>query len=274
MLKLQRISKSSDIAIRFRVREPIFTRQLSTALFITVALHLAMLFCIDIKAIRPPLFTARPPIVATADIGISTHAEASVTSLQVDKYGLLPRYILEPTNAIPSLPEITFYDVITFQADTSRYSDVTPSFSQLEAVPYRSSLSLHPYIAKGPPFKVLLSGPLASRKIKSQALQNFAKMYRDKTLRDYHIIKINIRIDDKTGEVFWTSLDEPSPKSSLNDLALDMVKSIRFNTKKRSFVTTGTIEVMLSSSLQNTAFTHEVDNVNHIAEASLPEDKR
>jgi hypothetical protein len=246
MLKLQRKAYHKDIAIRLRDSDPVFTKNMLLGIFIAFFLHVTPFLTIKIDSTDEKMQFTRQSITVEADVGASAKGQGVITTLQIDEHGFLPRYILEPEAAIPGLPDMPRV-VVEHQLDNTRGSEVTGEvFTQVETVSYVTSLKRLAYEAVETPVRIRISGPLATRPASVKDFRKLIQTAMEVMLDGEYRVTMNVRVNDKTGEVFWFAIKDSSTSEALDTLAVNMVRKLAFDKENEAFVTEGEIEVLFT----------------------------
>lgn len=254
MLKLQRNSEQSKgITIRFRDDEPFVNRGFVRALFVALFLHLIGFSFISVDSMKIKPLPHYPPALTEIDMGVSSHSKSAATSLHVDEQGLLPRYVLQPEASIPSIPEMPDIDMKFFMENIRSRFSLGDVFFQLEKVPYVSYSGLLSFTEEKFFVKARVVGNLAHRVSSAENLEGFAYDFEKGYFEGRHIVKVEVRVDDRKGEIFWAAVRGSSHNEWIDQLALQAVSNVYFERTDASFVTEGEIEIIFNFPRRNSS---------------------
>ncbi len=246
MLKLQRNAYHREIAIRLRDSDPIFTKNLLLGIAVAIFLHLVPFLTVKIGGIAYKAPINRDPIVVEADMGLSAKGQGVIITLQIDEHGLLPRYVLEPESAIPGLPDMPLA-FVQHRLDNIRGKNAfREAFTQVEVISYLSPMKKLSYKKVEHPIRIRVSGALGVRSPDVRGLQKLAEVIAEATFDGEYRVTMDVRVDDRTGRVFWFAIKNSSNHEVLDSLAANMVRELSFNKEKDAFVTEGEVEVLFT----------------------------
>lgn len=248
MLKLQQVSIRRDIAMRFRSDEPFWCRRFFVALGLALLIHLAGFLLIDIGKLKIPPQQHRITISVDANMGAnSSTMKGTMLTLQIDEHGLLPRYVLEPEASIPVLPEMPEGKIQRSLDHNRGLALVAEHFTQVERVPFRSRLPYLPYVQVISPINLQVTGRLAERKVDLSSVDKMMEMAKRFVNDGQKVVKLSIRIDDRTGKVFWSAIQQSSENKHLDEIASEMVSRLKFDEIRHGFVSEGDVEIHFTS---------------------------
>lgn len=249
MLKLQqRACSHRDITIRFRNNERFLNKSFMYAFLVALAMHFLGMGLISVDSMKVKALVHHTAVAIEADMGIPLDVKGTTAKLKVDEQGLLPRYILEPEMAIPSLPQLPQIVLDSRTQNVKIPTIFKEQFTQLERVPYVSPIESLSFVYGRVPVKVRVFGDLAQRRVFLQKAQIPTPYFEQMLPVGEKIVKIEIHVDDSRGEVFWFEVKQSSYNDKLDKFALEVVSHMLFNRKKSSFVTKGEVEVVLNFS--------------------------
>lgn len=246
MLKLEKIAKTLEISITLRQRERIWSKAFVQALIIAIGLHIfaGLLFNVRLAKIMGSQ-TVFAPILVESDL--STLPDNSVIA-QLDTDEVLPRHIKEPKGSKPALPSIPVKPGFGKDMHLNRTCDSDcDTFQALEAKMYNLefSLSLPSTGSSTKPVIIQTSGRLDHENLVTEGWENMDLSPLSTLANRSYRKTYNVRIENKTGCAFWFEPDCPGANdSSLDSLAENILKNMRFETKENAFVTAGTIEII------------------------------
>lgn len=261
MLKLQRASSHKDIAVRFRGTEPFFNRHFLRALFIALVLHVGGISLVGVTPMKVRSLLHYATVMTEVDMGSSTDDRGAIATLNVDEQGLLPRHVLEPEAPIPRLPDMPWVRVSLHTEHLKGVAHPGSSFAQVESIPYVTPLKSLPFIHIGPPVEIRVGRSLPIQKDSLKALNRSVRQIQRYDSMGKHTVLLEIRIDDRTGEVFWAAVNRSSGVEKLDKYALDLVKAVLFERNNTSFVTDGEVEVAFNFSEENMNVEQQVVHV-------------
>lgn len=246
MLKLTRGAPHREIAIRLRDNEPLLNKNFGRAFLIAVALHLAGFAIVGVTSMKARSLFHYSTVITTADMGIPSEMKGSLTALYVDDQGLLPRYVLEPEASIPLLPEMPDVQVKVQTKNQKDPSYPGNQFTQVEKIPFHSPSLPISFAEVDTPVRIRISGELALREASSQSLDVLMKELKRRVFTGIHAVKVEVRVDDRTGEVFWAAVRESSRVGSIDSFALEVAKNLLFDRQIKSFVSEGEVEILFN----------------------------
>ena len=246
MLKLTRGAPHREIAIRLRDNEPLLNKSFGRAFLIAIALHLAGFALIGVKSMKARSLFHYSTVITSADMGIPSEMTGSLTALYVDDQGLLPRYVLGPEASIPLLPEMPEAQVKVQTKNYKQPSHPGNQFTQVEKIPFYSPTPPISFAQVDTPVRIRISGELGLRKASTQRLEPLVKELQRGGITGFHSVKIEVRVDDRTGEVFWAAVQGSSRVGSIDSLALEVAKTLLFDRQVKSFVSEGEVEIIFN----------------------------
>jgi hypothetical protein len=238
-------SQQTPVTFSIKRKNPVFTSTFLRILAIVFFLHLIPLFIfrIDTSTYKDPPPTL--PINLNADIGISKQSETSLSSIQVDDNGLLPRYVLEPETLLPQLPDLPNTHIeknVKHQKDKTIFEKL---FYQIEHTPYeKESLDL-PLLSKTPKIKVQLAGYLSELEMEELKLPPLFFMNIPSSITDDFHVLFKVKVDERKGEIFWYTLQSSSQVDYIDDLSEEILKTVRFKPSRSGSIVEGEIDLLL-----------------------------
>lgn len=219
MLKLEKTSQWAGLAIRMRERESFFEPRVIKALAIALALH----------AIPLTLFHATPFIFSSTylfpPINVQMELPLQGVSVTASPYIEEEEMLLPPIAVIPAInwsilpPESALAPTLNLETD---------SFQQLEKRIWPEWQEALPMaVAEEPKIKVSVSGELANHKIISSDLLLLEKVKISSTAKQEHV-SYEVRLDQKTGELFWYELIESGGSDAVKLLTEKLLLNFRF----------------------------------------------
>ncbi|MFT4553344.1 MAG: hypothetical protein ACI9S8_001982 [Chlamydiales bacterium] len=246
MLKLTRGAPHREIAIRLRDNEPLLNKKFGKAFLIAIALHLAGFAIVGITSMKPSALLHYSTVITTADMGIPSEMKGSLTALYVDDQGLLPRYVLEPEASIPLLPEMPDVQVKMQTKNQKELSNPGNQFTQVEKIPFLSLIQPISFGQLDTPVRIRISGELALREASSEGMESLMKELQRRVITGVHSVKVEVRVDDRTGEVFWAAVRHSSRIGSIDSFALEVAKNLLFDRQAKAFVSEGEVEILFN----------------------------
>lgn len=235
MLKLEKTSNSSGLAISLRERDGFFEPRLLKALAIALFFHVAALILFHAT---PFYFSSNftfPPIQVQTDSpvqGISAHA-----ALDREEEEFSP----PPLSFVPDLDWISF----------SQTSSLIPSlsldihaFQQMEEKirpQWQEPLALK---LEEPRIQLAISGDLAHLSLiaSDPLLQQMQPMAAD---RIPTFITYQVQLDQRTGELFWYDRIESSDDPAINQLTEKILLKLRFSSPDQLEVIKGNLHFVV-----------------------------
>ena len=246
MLRL--IQHSRDIKIAFHRRETLFTHEFIRALAIAIFVHLAALMLFKIENVIPPELNIITPVNVHTDIGMPSTLDGTFSSaVKVDQHGLLPRYIFDHEMILPALPEMP-KDVIDKSLSLTR-EDHDPSdfFSQIERIDTPVLQEQLNFLDKEQKkCDIHIAGTLADHQLQPYNIDSQNLIAIAQKIEGEYDISFSVKVEDRTGLVFWYSLDKPSDVAEINELAETILKQLRFEPSYDYLITEGIVEFNFS----------------------------
>src|SRR5262245_49532502 len=236
MLKFERISKSLDLNITLRKRDPLFNRSMLQALAIALGIHLVAIFCFPVVSSKfRGSLRMLTPVRVTAD---RAHPADGPISSEIEKEESLG-YLWPPSTrsfALSSLPEMTPY-----LSDDPRI--LSPSVLEEELRhPILALLDPKPEFDK--PLTVRISGPLSQYKRIHSTHLSLPSLP-----EGVYRVSFQVAMENRTGEIFWYDCQELPSNEKILRLAEYILKNMRFENVEEGFVTSGEIEMIFSGVL-------------------------
>ena len=243
MLKIIRSPDGREIAISIREKRPFLTSALIRAFGITMFLHITMGLIFHIQAIKTPHNIVHPPIIVKANMDIYT-GNNQTTAIQVDKNGLLARYVLEPGTALPILPETPTAHINKAVPHTKAPTNTDNVFTQLERAPFSSDDELVlPFKHTQNSIKVDVSGYLADFALESYSLDHDYLSKLPNTIRGSYVITFYVQVEGKSGKIFWHSINTSSQHNMLDNLAEKLLQKLDFQTTPDTIIADGEVSL-------------------------------
>lgn len=222
MLKLEKVSKTLEVSITLRKKEPLFSRNLLLALLFATALHLVAGLLFNVRSF---LFTGSqsliPPVMVDAIMLPPADAAVQV-KLEED---LSPRSVREPKKSDPLFPDWPQREPFIAQGTVEPLWQINP-FVKREFLPSLES----PPPQKGA--RIHFSGSLAKATLVHSPPPP-ALVYQG---------RFEVRLEGSSGTLFWFEPLQFSP----HDHAIEKwLKEFRFRPDPNTFVEAGEIEVQI-----------------------------
>lgn len=244
MLRLERSSPfHQEVAVRFRSREPFLTRPLLIGLAVALLLHLAFFLTVQFHTYSAEKSWLHPPIAVEIDLGPSDSA-ALASSLQIDKHGLLPRYLIAPESSRPELPSLQSEPLSWHSTAEKAHFSLGDAFAQAEQLPYELYSKRLFLPTRYEPIRIALSGPLADRHLVETGLSDLAEprvRYRE---AETYSCQFDVNLEERNGQVFWIALLSSCGYEPLDQRAEQIVRQLRIEGARGEWTTPGVIEVL------------------------------
>lgn len=244
MLKLERVSHDSQIAIFVRDKEHLFNRSFLLALSAAVGFHalIFLLFHISPIKIRWNSTTASPAIVeADLSPGINSMVTASADTALRQRSNLL-----EPKPPMPILQNTPAFSTVRQMEYVKEKNYSINPFAQIEKEVYQPSFSSSVrQKAPLPPVSLVISGPLATRPIVNDGINNISlpslpsKQKDERRLRAVYAVLV----EGGSGKVFWYEKKEKLSLTALETTGEHILRDLRFSPDPTSQVMAGEIEL-------------------------------
>lgn len=239
MLKLEKIGKKWEINIALRRRDTFFSAPLLKAFGIALVLHVLAGVLFQVSPFRiTGSQTLFPPVFVEAQL--ASDAENAVVAL-LEAEEISPRYVKEPrlsTLAMPVLPMSTTLECrpVPLSAPIVCPLDCVAKDRDLSPL---DLLSMQRKKVPTKPIEIIFSGDLADRKILASGLPSSQESIASAPIR----LVYSVQVDDRSGTVFWYDLHGINENSALVAAAEKILKEVRFQMLKDSFVTVGEVEI-------------------------------
>lgn len=220
MLKLEKVSRTLEVSITLRKKEPLFSKNLVFALFFATALHLAAGLLFNIRTF---LFTGSqsliPPVIM--DAVLLPPSDATV-QIKLDEE-LTPRSIREPKKSDPALPDwphhqlpiAKHHEELLWQKNPFEKQEFLPA---LDLPPPKKGVNIH------------FSGPIAQA----------ALLHSPPPPKFTFQGRFHVRMEGSSGTLFWFESQQNNP----HDHAIEKwLKEFRFRPDPNTFVEAGEVEV-------------------------------
>lgn len=217
MLKLEKTSKLSNIAICMRERERFFEPRLLKALAIALIFHLSGLLLFHVT---PFSFTSTftfAPVHVQSDSPVKG-VSAQVFQTREEEELLPPPLSLVPTlDWVSIIPASTLAPAINFKPDALQFLEerVWPKWE--EPLPLK---------LEEPRIQLAISGDLAE--IPWVTSDPLLREMEPLSAKSKAYVTYQVQLDDKTGEIFWYERTESSGVNSIDQLTEKILLNLRF----------------------------------------------
>jgi len=208
--------------------------------------HLLGFLLIDIETLILVEDRPHPPVEVTPYIGNVIHTEGKLSAAQIDAHGLLPRYILEPEAALPKLPKFPDIPVLIRLPHEKDLSSSSGMFQQVERVAYRYAPLSMPLKFNTESVGINVSGLLWDFELKPYELNKDSLDNLPENIKGNYRCTFRVQVQEKTGEIFWYSLNKGSSVDLLDHIAEEYIKELVFETPRTSSISEGEIEIVFS----------------------------
>lgn len=239
MLKLERKSRDGQVSVQFRDKEFIFNRTLWFALACALAYHFLFFVVFNVTPFKISVLTVFPLISVESDtLPKESAAIASDATAITSLHGIpFPKASTPP---LPAHPQ--FLGMIP--SEYIKESNVKDSpFYFVEAGAHLPEIAIPQRKAKNP-VEVLVSGLLADKFVGNGDIdkQMLAALSRMPSPQDMRVV-YNVRVEGKSGKVFWFEAKELTNNASIDALAESIVRNLAFAADASAFETDGEIEL-------------------------------
>lgn len=245
MLKLEKISRSREIMVSLRDRDPRFNRTFIIAFAIAFSLHLlaGVLF-----TIRPFLLDSSelilPPIAASADLSVNRE---SMALAKVDKTERLHRTIPEPRYSVPKVPELTEVTVNRQKEYVMKKELTAAPFAMIEKEVFSPDFTAWESSKQHAPVQILVSGPLADKTIEVNGADSVELPLLNSDMRSNLIRALYaVEVENQSGQIFWYESQQKLENLEYRRLAEKILLNLRFHQDTKAFVTPGEIEIVFT----------------------------
>jgi hypothetical protein len=247
MLKLEKIAKALEISISLRKKEPLFNKAFLHALAIALGLHFAagLLFNVRFVKIMDNQRTLSPVLVES-DASLQT--DYNVVAVTDTEDVFFSRRMSAPVESQPQFLSPSYQEIPnqnTYTHPPCKWD--SDSFWAVETClhdPFFPSLSFAKSTDK--PITVLVSGGLDPEHLMTDGSDQIDPSALAILPNQYYKNSYEIRIDNKTGRVFWYEAKAIGSNKELNKLGERILNEIAFKPKNEGFVTLGMAEILFS----------------------------
>lgn len=244
MLRLERASKSGEIHVQLRTKERFFNSTLCLALGIAAFMHLLAIVFFHVKPFKVESQWVIPAVRVNSEVGAKVEEGDAFVLAQIEEgKQLTPSFKAPPRSrlVLPGLPDSYAALPLTLTEETTsemtvRDKDPSPlqEILPLKQAPLPRSVSYDS-------FEIALSGRLADKEVlkkmvPDQITSSVAGLSR---FRSRHLV----RIDEKTGMIFWHKPLELTKNTILDRKASQILASLRFKPDPQMIDTEGEIEI-------------------------------
>lgn len=242
MLKLA-YSRKRNVRIITHDKESRFSSDLIRALGIAIFLHIAGFIIFNIQDVDTPELKIIAPISVRTESGSGNTSDdgENIASIQIDKHGLLPRYIAEPEMSLPSLPEMPKMALDNKIMHTREDQSLGGHFSQIE---YETAVDKEQlsFLRDQKTCNVHVSGGLADLSLLPYNIDPQYLIEISQNSPGQFRTIFAVKVENKTGEIFWYTQQQPSKLQRINKLAEKILRQLRFTPSRNTLITEGTVE--------------------------------
>lgn len=244
MLKLEKKSHHCPVNVSLRDSGRLLTPNFLRALALAIGVHLLWLVIFQVKPFRIRYAeTVFPPTQVNVDFA---QGQDGTALAQLEGESLTSQPFLEPELSSPELPQMqqaTLKRDLAYPKSTlfpdDPFSLIEERINTYDLLSFSSSSSS---IGKSP-IIVKVSGELATRKLlnKEWNIQELLTRYSDgkkQIVAAYHV-----KVEEKTGKIFWHVLSEPLEKKKLGEIGETVLDQIQFQPNPQGFISSGTVEI-------------------------------
>lgn len=226
MLKLEKISNSLGLALRLRERDSFLNPQLLKALSIALFLHIGGLLLFHISPFQFSSSFIFPPIQVQSDHSsqqaISAHAILDMQ--EEEEFPFPPLRLLLPTIDWINAPlESALEPSLALNLNTLQHSEEKnwPKWEFPLSIPLEEPL-----------IQLTIAGDLAEYPLESYdpKLDQTHRLSEHSPL--YHEVTFQVQLDERRGELFWYERLQSSGIKKIDQLAEQMLLSLRFDPPK------------------------------------------
>ena len=244
MLKLERHSRLGSVDVLLRHRESLLTPRFLLALSLALFIHLTGLLLFQIK----PYFVrdiARlyPPVEISIDFvkGEEGRVEAQISGDKKSFY-----FFDLPTSAptFPLLPLTVSKELLTYQDIPLKKDPFAKLTGELVDDELFHLDKLSPSARPAHPIDIRISGSLSRLKVIDEGWsgRDFPGIGFGKRAKNHHTV-FEVKVDDRTGHIFWHELQNTLKKTALVAYADKILNRMRFEKDPRGFITEGQVEI-------------------------------
>jgi hypothetical protein len=228
--------------------EPFWSRRLIRAFLTALLLHVGAWLLFQVDESASPLSEAQAIVMADVELGSQPLGREGSEVPLAEGVGLLPRYLLLPDAEQPELPTIPLLGTESRQLPRRDVDHAREAFGALERQAYRPDHSDFSFVEWSQPVTLTLKGPASELKIEDLGLGRCQERQRRYEPLQRHFLSFDIQIDRQTGCVFVIEPRHLAATPSLNHLARNILRSMRFEKTEKATVTRGTVEFLLELS--------------------------
>lgn len=233
MLRLEKNGGSYNVSVRLRQKEPSLNRAFLTALAFALSIHLLAFFLFHIKLFQISPSTIFPPVQLlmeqhTSTSAISTEEEALPSNIIAPPPSLIPTY--------PSLPFITSYEGWSTLTYPTAENSIEPLALYHEAIPFESTYY---------PLKMQISGDLSDMKLIDNDHPELLEPQIKREPLTATVIDYEVRLDAKTGRLFWYELKSAILNRKATELAEKVLLGLQFERDPQQLFLSGEIRFTL-----------------------------
>lgn len=230
MLHYERVSKENQVAVTYKERTTLFSRDFLIGFSIALFLHLFFLFFFHIKELN---------ILSSFPIAIPMHVESDVAasfgdlSLDTKTNEDFLKDTLEPPLGL--LPPF-----FTLEFRSERQSEDPhpfPSWHTLQAAEWDELLFESVAPKREPAIFFQLSRGLSDKVPLPFELKPIPLEAQNQ------LVRFQVQVDDTTGTIFWIESIKNTGVAEIDNYAANLLKEMRFEPESDSFISDGEIEV-------------------------------
>lgn len=231
MLKYERIAKDNKIAVTYKDRTTLFTKDFTLALTVAILLHLSFVFLFNIKDIGL-LFRLSPP---TLIFNVESDLILNQISLDAESVKAHEDIIREPPYEELFVVAMPPFNVEKHFDESLQHLD-----SKMLFTPYDERFSITPAIPKKK-VEVILYHDMAGKEIVNEHdIAGFEK------IKESGYAKYHVQVDDQLGKVIWSELKDSSGNRVLEQHAKQLLSTLVFDKSENSFVSLGEVEIIFN----------------------------
>ncbi|NGX41812.1 MAG: hypothetical protein K940chlam7_00086 [Chlamydiae bacterium] len=252
MLKLEKKSDNRPVNVKMRMNSRICTPTFLRALAIAVGIHLMGYLIFHVKPFNVGSFeTIFPPVQVNIDMqqmlngGVLANLEGEGQSTAA---------ILEPKSSVPTIPLLSTPEMKRELAYPREKTVKRNPFQHMEEnLDYLTLENLSPpQPKKGRRIKVSAFGNLSNKEIVAEGWEG-KKLFRRHAFEErntQYLATYDVKVEDRTGKIFWHQQHEPLEKKKLNVLAEKVLENLLFDRDPNGFISEGQIEIVFTISEQ------------------------
>jgi hypothetical protein len=231
------------------LRSSFFSSEILIALVLSCSLHLSFFLFFSFNKIDTGPTTVHLPLLVSSNVEEESSAIGD-TFLTADNHDLLPRFIDEPESHL-SLSSNLPSTVIDKDFTQEKLQPIAlHTFSQIERrqMPKLSENLEFNFLSKLPLLDISTSGEISSYEMNTYNISEHLIRKNLPEAKGRFFISFEVQLESKTGEIFWYQISSPSKNSEIDEIAKQVIQSLRFSSQRDFSLPKGKIELIFNFS--------------------------